>query len=92
MARIVYDPTADRKQKNVKVFSASPKQREQPKTVVFDSKVPPKGKATVKKETIPATEKLKKPMFTDEEFLEALKAVGHPASSREIVDKLGIGR
>jgi len=78
MAKIVYDPTENRKSKNVKVFSASPKQGEQPKTIVYDSKVPPKGKAVVKKtaETEkPKTEKPKaekKPTFTDEQFIEAL--------------------
>jgi hypothetical protein len=31
MARIVYDPTKERKHKNVKEFQATPKQGEQPK-------------------------------------------------------------
>lgn len=28
--------------------------------------------------------------FSDEQFIAALKAIGHPATSREVSDKLGI--
>jgi hypothetical protein len=103
MAKLVYDPTPDRKKKSVKVFSASPKEGEQTKTVQYDPKRGPKGTATVKKETKATepekrkvTEKPEKPKtekkstFTDEQFIETLKAIGKPASSREVSDKLGI--
>jgi predicted ArsR family transcriptional regulator len=50
------------------------------------------GKANDKKATSKATQKPKngKPSFTDDQIIAALTAVGHPAVSREVSDKLGI--
>ena len=96
MAKLVYDPTVDRQaRKGVKVFTASPKPGEEPQTIAFDSKVPPKGKATIKKAkreekaAEPEKPKAAEPKFSDEQFIEALKTIGHPATSREVSDKLG---
>jgi hypothetical protein len=56
---LVYNPTEERKHPNIKTFEATPKQGEALKTVVYDSKIPPRGKAIVKKSktdpTLPIT-------------------------------------
>jgi hypothetical protein len=66
------------------------KQNSKPK--VNKSKVETKESQSRKtaepKEQKPKTEK--KTSFTDEQFIAALKEIGHPATSREISDKLGI--
>jgi hypothetical protein len=94
MAKIVYDLTVDRKRtplsssivkakianNEVKVKGKQPKAKREEKPATAE-----KQKA---EETKPKAE-TKKPTFTDEQFLEALKAVGHPATSREVSDKLG---
>jgi len=83
----------------IKEFEAVPnpwKAEQKPVKVEFNPKQGPKGRAVVKKEKAAEPPKPEKPkpakekLFTDEQFLEALKQIGHPASSREISDKLGI--
>jgi hypothetical protein len=65
----------------------------------LDSKSKPKMKRQLKTEKHATTEKKpkEKPQkrgkaqtFTDEQFVEALKKIGHAATSREISDTLGI--
>jgi hypothetical protein len=66
---------------------------QKPVKIEVDPTLGPRGKATVKREK-PAAEaaepKPEKPKIPDEQFIAALKAIGHPASSREISDALGI--
>lgn len=89
MAKIVYDPTADRKR--------TPLSSSIVKAKIANNEVKVKGKQPkAKREEKPATAEPekpkveKKPTFTDEQFIAVLKAIDHPATSREISDKLGI--
>jgi hypothetical protein len=90
--------------REIKEFEAIPnpwKGNQQTKTVQFDPKEGPKGKAVIKKDKKSKKEKPKiaepekpkaekKPSFTDEQFLEALRKIGKPATSREVSDALEI--
>jgi len=77
----------------IKEFEAVPNPwnpQTKPKTVEYDPKTGSKGKATVKREEKEKLAEPEKPTFTDEQFIEALRKIGKPASSREISDALGI--
>jgi hypothetical protein len=98
MAKVVYDPTADRKAEKHKqkvTFTFDPKEGVHGKATVVkhEEKVAepskPKEEKAAKKteEKKPARTVLK---FTDEQLIAALKEIGKPATSREISDKLSI--
>lgn len=95
--RLVYDPTKDRGRK-----AETPLASDVVKAKITNNEVKVKGKQPKAERETKAKEKPqtaepekpkaeKKPSFTDEQFLAALKAIDHPATSRKIVDKLGIG-
>lgn len=99
MLKQVYDPTEDRKHK-----SESPLNSEAIKEKIQNNQVKVKGKQRrAKREEKPATAEpqpakepekpkapVREPAIKDEQFLQALKEIGKPATSREISDKLGI--
>jgi len=77
----------------VKEFEGTPNpwNNQKPKTVEFDPKQGPKGKATVKPEKPEPEKPITEPTETDlEGFLAVLKRLGKPSTSREISDALGI--
>jgi hypothetical protein len=89
MAKLVCDPTVDRKH--------TPLASNVVKAKIANNEVKVKGKQPkAKREEKPATAEPEKPKtvettkFSDEQFLAALKTIDHPATSREISDKLGI--
>jgi len=93
MAKVVYDPTVDRKQKPTPLASDVVKAKIANNEVKIKGKTSKAKRETKAKETAEPEKKpakLGKPTFTDEQFIEALKAIGHAATSREISDKLGI--
>jgi len=87
----VYDPTEDRKQKKPdhiddileKINNGEVKIRGK-----NNPKAKPKTAEPKPEETKPKAPEPSK--FSDEQFLAALKTIDHPASSREVSDKLGI--
>jgi len=94
--RLVYDPTKDRGRK-----AETPLASEVVKAKITNNEVKVKGKQPKAKRETKAKEKPKtaepekpkvekKPSFTDEQFIEALRKTGKPASSREVSDVLGI--
>jgi cell division septation protein DedD len=89
MAKTVYDPTNDRKA-NGPTDSKAVNDKIKNGNVKVKGKAKRETKAAEPKPEKPKDEKPKKPTFTDEQFIVALKAIDHPATSREIVDKLGI--
>lgn len=94
--KLVYDPTEDRKRKAAAQAPESPLNRPAVIKKIENSEVKVKGKsrnpkpksAKAKREAKAtggekAKEKpAKEPAFTDEQFLEVLRKIGHPASSR----------
>jgi hypothetical protein len=96
--RLVYDPTKDRGRK-----AETPLASEVVKAKIVNNEVKVKGKQPKAKRETKTKEKPaiaepkpekpkaeKKPTFTDEQFIETLRKIGKPATSREVSDALGI--
>jgi hypothetical protein len=87
----VYDPTEDRKQRKPDHIDAILEKINNGE-VKIRGKNNPKAKPKTA-EPKPEAEKPKAPepsKFSDEQFIAALKEIDHPATSREVSDKLGI--
>jgi hypothetical protein len=98
--QLVYDPTKDRQgpRNKAKVLEKldNGKLKDKYHKSTTASKQETKPKVEEKKhekkaaEQPKAEQKGKIAKFSDEQFVEALKAIGHAATSREVSDKLGI--
>jgi len=78
--------TATVKKETKKAEETKPKEAEKSKAAEPEK---PKAEAKEKKSATAKPKAEKKPTFTDDQFMETLKAVGHPATSRGVSDKLG---